>query len=122
MIVCLTHTVQTVGEDSFNLRPRVRLPPRRRLVIGAELAHVFRMAVRATYPVPVREEMPIVVAEQLVVHVVVRRRAHAYQLKQPVPRMMGLGMDQTEPVRVERPEGHVAPDVAVDDGFRREER
>ena len=120
MIVCLTHTVQTGG--SLDLRPRVRLPPRRRLVIGAELAHVFRVAVRPAHPVPVREEMPIIVGEQLVVHVVVRRRAHTYGLEQPVPRMVRLGMDQTEPVRVERPEGHVAPDVAVDDGFRGKQR
>ena len=73
------------------------------------------MAVRPTHPVPVREEMPIIVAEQLVVHVVVRRRAQARGLEQPVPRMVRLGMDQTEPVRVERPEGHVAPDVAMYD-------
>ena len=42
--------------------------------------------------------------------------------KKWVPGVVRFRMNQTEPVRVERPEGHVAPDVAVDDGFRREER
>ena len=48
-----------------------------RLAVVAELAHVRWVAVRTTHPVPVREQVAVV-GKQLVVHVVVRGRPHAY--------------------------------------------
>jgi hypothetical protein len=49
--------------------------------------------------------------KQLVVHVVIGRRAKAHRAKEPVPSVRVLGVHEHEPVGVQSSESHVGPDV-----------
>jgi len=59
-------------------------------------------AVGAQQPVPIHEEVPIVKHEEPVMHMVVSCRAQAKTTKDRIPWVRVLGVDQHQPVRIER--------------------
>ena len=52
------------------------------------------MSIRTKHPIPVHKDMPVIILEQFMMDVMVRRRSNTYFFQIAIPPMLKLRMDQ----------------------------
>ena len=76
--------------------------------------HFDRAPIRSKQSIPVHKQMPIVVAEQLVVDMVITSSTNAYHAKERIPCVRVFAVNEAQVIAINGAESHVTPHVAMD--------